>query len=76
MMAIMIYGINSSGKNQVFGFGFVSSKDEDEEDFHFLLHHFAEYMEKPPKMIMISRQVASSIVSENLHTALLKVYGK
>ena len=27
-------------------------------------------------MIMVSRQVASSIASENLHTAILKVYGK
>lgn len=55
MMALMIYGINNQGKIQVFAFGFVSSKEEDEEDFHFLFHHFAQFMERAPKIILLSR---------------------
>lgn len=77
MMGIIMYGVNSHGRNQVFGFGFLENKKETEsENYEFIFSKFSQYMELPPKVIMISRAVAAGLGNDSIFNALLKVYGK
>lgn len=55
MMPLLIYGVNSSGKHQIFGFGFVNDEYDELINYEFIMRHFAMYMEKPPKIVMMSR---------------------
>ena len=76
MMGIAIYGINSHGRNQIYGFGFLNDQYDEYTNYEFIFSNFAYYMEKPPKLIMMSWIIAAGFKSDNLYKAILKVYGK
>ena len=76
MMGIFIYGINSHGRNQVYGIGFINEQYNELENYEFIFKYFKFYMEQDPKVILMSRNLAAGFKSENLYRALLKSYGK
>jgi len=75
MMGIVIYGVNSHGRNVVYGFGFINDSFDELQNFEFIFQQFNSYMEKQPRVVLMSRIIATGN-SENLFTAINKTYGK
>ena len=53
LLSLLLYGINSTGRNALFAFCLVSESDK--ESYEFVFRQFLTYMEQPPRHVLMKR---------------------
>jgi len=72
MLALVLYGVNSHGRNQVFAFCLVrESESEDRETFEFVLRQFLVYMDnRVPRHVLMQRCPQTSALFQGVKRVL------
>ena len=71
MLSVVLYGVNSHGRNQIFALCLVKDRADDRETFEFVFRQFLEYMDQHvPRHVLMKRTPITSAIFQGVKRVL------